>query len=113
MISNVATEVGWKIVEKKVYSQAAKKKIKCQFLCFNISNDQNHKMNDNNVANQLSLVYCMMKNTWNMKWWWAFWLWGFEVSLVNLYCTYFCYHGMMGIDPNYNHYESMNAVGTD
>ncbi len=110
MICNVATEVGWQIVDKKIYSQAAKKTIKYQFLWFNISNDYNHEVNDNDIANQLCLVYQMMRNTRNMKWRWTLWLWRFEVSLVNSYHIYFCYHRMMGIDPDYNHYEFMNAV---
>ncbi len=67
MISNVATQVGWNVVEKKVYSSSARKKIPFKFLQFSNSNDYNFEMNDNDITNQLCLVYRMMSRTRNSK----------------------------------------------
>ena len=36
-------------------------------------------MNDNDVADQLCLVYRIMRFQRNIKWWWALFLWGYEV----------------------------------
>jgi hypothetical protein len=45
---------------KKVWSTALKTNIDFSFLRWNLSDDYNFEMNDNNVADQLRLVYRIM-----------------------------------------------------
>ena len=67
-------------------------------------------MNDNDIANQLRLQYRMMRFTCNTKWWWALWLWGFEVSLVNSYKMYQRHHKDQGWPVEFTHYKFIEAV---
>mmetsp|Transcript_23196 Transcript_23196/g.47400 ORF Transcript_23196/g.47400 Transcript_23196/m.47400 type:complete len:93 (-) Transcript_23196:469-747(-) len=92
MITNVAKEITWVEVSKKVWSDQLRKNLDMKFLRFCISHDYNHKMNDNDIADQLRLQYWMMRFSRNNKWWWALWLWGCEVCLVNAYMMYCCFH---------------------
>ena len=52
----------------------------------------------------------MMRFTCNTKWWWALWLWGFEVSLVNSYLLYKNFCDENGWERDYNHYDFIEAV---
>jgi len=110
MVSDVATKVGWNAVEKKVFSHSANKKIIYRFLRFNISDDYNFQMNDNDITDQLRLEYRMMSKSRNNKWWWALFLWGFEVSLANAFRMYSCCHDLFQITPEYSHYDFVEAV---
>ncbi len=70
-ISNVAREITWVKVLKKVWSDHLQKRVVMNFLCFCISDDYNFGMNDNNIADQLHLQYQMMRFSCNNKWWWT------------------------------------------
>ncbi len=105
MITNVAREITWNEVTKKVWSDQLRKNIEMKFLRFCISHNYNFEMNDNDIADQLRLQYQLMQFCRNVKWWWALWLWGFEVSLVNAYMLYRRYHDKLLIKTKYNHYK--------
>ncbi len=83
MISQSIEKLTWAKWTKRIWSSALTKSIPFTFLCQNISHDYNHEMNDNVIVHQLQLVYCMMRFQLNEKWWWAIFIWGFEVSLAN------------------------------
>jgi len=47
----------------------------------------------------------------NQKWWWALWLWGFEVCIVNAYCMMKRYCKLKGVNPPYTHYGFREKFG--
>ena len=85
MISHNIPEVTRITYEKRIYSPELRKEVPDKFLRCNLSHDYKYEMNDNDVADQLRLVYRMQRFHHNFKWWWVLWLWDFEVSLVNAY----------------------------
>lgn len=82
MLSHSTKRVGWVETEKKVYSSLLKRNVPFKFLRFNLSDEYNYEMNDNDIADQLRLQYRMQRLQRNQKWWWALWLWGVEVTLI-------------------------------
>ena len=71
MLSMAAETIDWVVKEKMMYSHAKKKEVPHKFLRWSLSDNYNHEMNDNDIADQLRLVYralCFMRNN---KWWWA------------------------------------------
>ena len=83
MILSKCKEVSWKPVTKKLWSSRLKKQTNFTFLRWSLTHDYNFEMNDNDIADQLRLVYRIMRFQRNNKWWWALFLWGYEVSMVN------------------------------
>ncbi len=111
MLSHSIEQITWVEKEKRAYSHALKKNVNFKFLRFNLSDDYNFEMNDNDVADQLRLVYRLMRFQQNMKWWWALWLWGIEVSLVNAFMMYRQFHELKGSPMKYDHYHFHEACG--
>ena len=74
MLSHSMEEVTWVTCVKKVFSHSLRKEIPFEFLRWNLSNEYNFEMNDNDLADQLRLVYRMQRFHRNQKWWWALWL---------------------------------------
>jgi adenosine deaminase len=97
-------------IEKKVWSTALKKTIDFSFLRWNLSDDYNYEMNDNDVADQLRLVYWIMRFQRNIKWWWALFLWSYEVSLVNSYVMYKRYCELKGVPVQWTHHDWNEAI---
>jgi len=58
MISHSCESVPWMTIMKKVWSTALKTNIDFSFLRWNLSDDYNFEMNDNDVADKLRLVGC-------------------------------------------------------
>jgi hypothetical protein len=87
MISSKCEEVSWEPVAKKLWSSSLKKQTDFTFLRWSLSHDYNFEMNDNDIADQLRLVYRIMRFQQNNKWWWALFLWAYEVSMVNAYVS--------------------------
>ena len=85
MISHSTPSVTWVALLKIIYSHKEKETVKFNFLRFNMSNEYNFEMNDNDVADQYRLMYRMQRFQRNQKWWWALWLWVMEASLANYY----------------------------
>jgi hypothetical protein len=111
MISHSCESVSWTPGTKKVWSTALKTTINFSFLRWNLSDDYNFEMNDNDVADQLRLVYCIMRFQRNVKWWWSLFLWGYEVSLVNAYVSYKRYCELKGVPVKWTHHDWNEAIG--
>jgi len=75
MISSKCEEVSWEQVTKNLWSSSLKKQTDFTFLRLSLSHDYNFEMNDNNIVDQLWLVYRIMHFQRNNKWWWALFLW--------------------------------------
>ena len=56
--------------------------------CLNLSNNYNHKMNDNYIIDQLCLVYQLLR----FKWWLSLMIWVVDNSLINSYLLFKSYH---------------------
>ncbi len=97
-------------VSRKVWSGQLRKNLDMKFLCFYTTHNYNHKMNDNDIADQLRLQYWMICFSRNNKWWWALWLWGYEACLVNAYMMYCRYHQIHNLPLKYNHYTFFKAT---
>ena len=82
MISSKCDEVWWIPVAKKVWSSNLKQNVDFTFLRWSLSHGYYFEMNDNDIADQLRFVYRIMCFRRNTKWWWALFLWGYEVSMV-------------------------------
>eukprot|EP00956_Cyclotella_meneghiniana_P025071 scaffold51490_cov40-Cyclotella_meneghiniana.AAC.2 len=111
MLTHSSERVGWVVREKKVWSSALRKNVPFKFLRFNLSDEYNHEMNDNDIADQLRLQYRMQRLQRNQKWWWALWLWGLEVTLVNAYKMMTRYCELKGVDPKYSHHDFREKIG--
>jgi hypothetical protein len=83
-ISSKCEKVSWEPVKKKVWSSRFNQMTNFSFLRWSLSNDYNYQMNDNDT-DQLRLMYHIMHFQRNNMWWWALFLWGYEVSMVNSY----------------------------
>ena len=66
---------------------------------------------DNDIANQLRLVHRFMQFQRNNKWWWALFLWGYEVSMVNSYVCYKRYCELKGVPVLWSHHAWNEAIG--
>jgi hypothetical protein len=84
-------------ITKKIWSMALKMNVDFSLLRWNLSNDYNFEMNNNDIANQLHLVYQIMRFQRNVKWWWVLFLWGYEASLANSYLMYNRYCELKGV----------------
>ena len=69
------------MVEKQIYSSALKAMVPNK----NRSDNCNFEMNDNNIVDQLCLVYHLMRIQKNNKWWWDLFLWEYKMLMVNSY----------------------------
>jgi hypothetical protein len=111
MISHSCESVTWVPVTKRVWSSTLRKTVDFNFLRWNLSNDYNYEMNDNDIADQLRLVYRFMRFQRNIKWWWALFLWGYEVSMVNSYISYKRYCELKGVPVKWTHHDWNQAIG--
>jgi hypothetical protein len=68
MISSKCKEVTWAPITKKVWSSALKENVDFTFLRWSLSHDYNYQMNDNDITDQLRLVYHIMCFQCNNKW---------------------------------------------
>ena len=76
MISSKCDKVLWMPVAKKVWPLNLKQNFDFTFLRWSLSHGYNFEMNDNNIADQLWLVYRIVRFQCNNKWWWALFLCG-------------------------------------
>jgi hypothetical protein len=111
MISHNCKSVGWTPITKKLWSSALKMNVDHPFLRWSLSNQYNFEMNDNDVADQLRLVYRIMRFQRNDKWWWALFLWGYEVSMVNSYVCMKRYCKLKGVPVPWTHHDWNEAIG--
>ena len=62
-------------------------------------------MNDNDIADQLRLIYRCLRCMRRTKRWWAEFLFVWEASMVNAYLLMKEYYLAMGVEPKWTHYE--------
>lgn len=110
MITNLANKIMWIKVSKRVWSNQLHKSVDMKFLCFCISEDNNHEIKDNDFVDQLRLQYRMMGFSENNKWLQVCWLWGFEVSVVNAFMIYHCYQIIYNVSMQYSHYKFVKSI---
>jgi hypothetical protein len=87
-LSTACTSLHRREKTKKVFDKNAGINIMMRFLRPNITDDYNHGMNNVDQADQLQGTYqfdCWMRKR---KWWWAIWMWGVQLLLVNAYVLY-------------------------
>ncbi len=111
MILSKCEKVSWEPITKKVWSSALRSKVDFKFLRWSLSHDYNFEMNDNDIADQLRLVYRIMRFQRNNKWWWALFLWGYEVSMVNAYVAMKRYCELKGVPVPWTHHDWNMAIG--
>ena len=87
-LSTACTSLHWKEKTKKVFSKDAGVMILMRFLRPNITDDYNHGMNNVDQADQLRGTYRFDRWMRKRKWWWAIWMWGVQLLLVNAYVLY-------------------------
>ena len=111
MLSHSIEKVTWVEVMKMVWSTKLGRNVPYRFLRWILSHDYNFEMNDNDVADQLRLVYRLMRMQRNQKWWWSLWMWAIEVSLVNSYMMMRRYCELKGVPMPWKHHDFNEAVG--
>jgi hypothetical protein len=111
MISHNCKSIGRMPIMKKLWSSAMKQNVNHTFLLWSLSNQYNFEMNDNDIANQLCLVYRIMRFQRNNKWWWALFLWGYEVSIVSSYVCMKRYCKLKGVPVPWTHHDWNEAIG--
>jgi hypothetical protein len=62
-------KVSWEPVKKTVWPSSLKSNVNFTFLHWSLSHDYNYQMNDNDIADQLRLVYWIMRFQRNNNWW--------------------------------------------
>ena len=62
------------------------------FLRTEVTDTYNNGMNDVDVADQLQNTYHIDRWMCKRKWWWAIWMWGVQVLLVNAFVLYKTLH---------------------
>ena len=95
---------------KHVWSSILGRNINFKFLHWVLSNNYSYKMNDNNVADQLCLIYMIMHLQRKNKWWRALWLRGYEVTIVNSYCMCLHFCILAGIKMLWTHHDWNEAI---
>ena len=111
MISHSIPEITWVECTKKIWSTALQKSVDFKFLRWNLSDDYNFEMNDNDVADQLRLCYRIQRFQRNFKWWWSLWIWGIEISIVNAYMIYRRYCELKEVPQLINHHDFREKLG--
>ena len=102
IISSKVEEVTWVPVTKKVWSSSLKENVDFTFLRWSLSHDYNYEMNANDIADQLRLVYRIMR--------FQLFLRGYEVSMVNLYVMMKWCCEMKGVLVPWNHHDWNEAA---
>ena len=87
-LSTAAEKVCWEKNTRSVYDKTLRKKVKIHYYRSNIQIFYNFHMNYVDVADQLRGSYGFQHWVQNRKWWWALFMWGFGVILVNAYLCY-------------------------
>ena len=105
MLSMAAEKIDWVTKTRKIYSHKANKEVEHKFLRWSLSDTYNHEMNDNDIADQLRLIYRCLRFMRRTKWWWAEFLFVWEASMVNAYLLMKEYYLAMGVEPKWTHYE--------
>jgi len=88
IMSTSCTEMKWVEKTPKVFHKETQKMVQFKYLRHQLIDDYNNFMNKVDQADQLRSAYRCDHWTRTRKWWWAIWLWGLQVLLVNAYVLY-------------------------
>jgi hypothetical protein len=91
-LSMSCDSIKWIMKTREVYCVDTKKLETIRFLRLNINDDYNAGMGHVDVSDQLRNYYRMDHWSRKQKWWWAIYMWGMGVMLVNSYVCYKSYH---------------------
>ena len=87
-LSMSCTSLKWREKERRVFDQGECRNIIMKFLCAEVNDDYNNGMNNVDIADQLHGTYHFDHWMCKRKWWWAIWMWGIQLLLVNAYVLY-------------------------
>ena len=87
-LSMSCTSLTWIEKVKKVFDKKEQRNVNMKFLRCNVTDEYNNGMNGVDVADQLRGSYRIDRWMRKRKWWWALWMWGFQLLLVNAYVLY-------------------------
>ena len=110
-ITHSDTEVSWIEVTRQLWSTVLRRNVLHTFLCWSLEDEYNYEMNDNDIADQLRLVYRIQRFQRNYKWWWALWVWAIEITIVNAYMMYRRFCELKGVTQIYCHHDFREAIG--
>jgi hypothetical protein len=91
-LSMTCDSIKWMVKTREVYCVDTQKLETIRFLRLNVNDDYNAGMGHVDVSDQLRNYYRMDHWSRKQKWWWAIYLWGLGVMLVNSYVCYKSYH---------------------
>ncbi len=111
MIPHSIDQLTWVECKKHVWSHLLKRNVMFKFLQWNLSDDYNYEMNDNDITNQLCLVYHLQMFQHNEISWWALFMWGFEASVANSYMMMQQYCELKCVCALYNHHDFHEKCG--
>ena len=95
-LSMTCDSIKWVEKTRDVYCVDTKKMEAIKFLRLNINDAYNADMGHVDISDQLRNYYRMDHWLRMQKWWWASYLWGMGVMLVNAYVSYQSYHERVG-----------------
>ena len=97
-LSMSCKSIKWMLKTREVYCVDTQKFESIKFLRLNVNDDYNAGMGHVDVSDQLRNYYRMDHWLRMQKWWWAIYLWGMGVMLVNSYVCYKTYQESIGTD---------------
>ena len=86
-LSSSCSEVRWVKKTKKVWAQEKGCMMELEFLRLSSADNYNGGMGNVDASDQKRLSYRPDRFMRKMKWWWAIWMWGLGVLLVNFMCV--------------------------
>ena len=89
------TSIKWHEMEKLVYDKMSNQKVRMKFLRSGLIDNYNNGMNKVDQADQLHGSYRFDHWICKRKWWWAIWLWGVQVLVINAYVLYKTAHEVL------------------
>jgi len=89
-LSMACTSIKW-----HVYNKTSNQKVRMKFLRSGLIDDYNNGMNKVDQADQLCGSYQFDHWICKCKWWWAIWLWGVQVLVINAYVLYKTAHEVL------------------
>ena len=87
-LSTACTSLNWVEKTRKVFDKATNANVSMSFLRAVVNDEYNNTMNQVDISDQLRNYYRIDHWMRKRKWWWAIWMWGLQVLLINAYILY-------------------------
>ena len=87
-LSMPCTNLKWREKERCVFDKGDCCNVIMKFLHTKVNDDYNNGMNNVDIADQQHGTYCFDCWMHKRKWWWAIWMWGIQLLLLNAYVLY-------------------------